>query len=83
MVDPRMPVTTLVDLDALNDDEILHGYRDGRKNDPEPGGNRSRAYWHGWRNGRVDGRHVADPDPAQQQLVRLWLDRERERRNAG
>ena len=53
----RTPVTTADELDALDTDEIVEGYRDGFAGEPEPGDNRSRSYWHGWRNGAVDGRH--------------------------
>lgn len=49
------PITTIADLDTLDSDEIVEGYRDGRSGEPEPGNNRSRSYWHGWRNGMVDG----------------------------
>lgn len=48
-------ITTVAELDTLDGDEMLEGYRDGRAGEPEPRGNRSRAYWHGWRNGAVDG----------------------------
>ncbi len=27
---------------------MIDGYQAARLGDPEPGGNRSRAYWHGW-----------------------------------
>lgn len=37
------------------EDEMLEGYQDGRKQDsPEPSGNRSKSYCHGFRNGRDD-----------------------------
>lgn len=55
------PVRTAADLDTLDDAEIVEGYHDGRAGEPEPGGNRSRSYRHGWRVGRVDGGH-AQPD---------------------
>lgn len=48
------PVATRADLDTLNADEILAGYREFRKGDPEPGPNRGRGYWHGWRNAARD-----------------------------
>jgi hypothetical protein len=50
------PVITLEDLFSLDETEILDGYWDGRDGEPEPKGNRSRAYWHGWRNGMVDSK---------------------------
>lgn len=62
------PVTSLEELDALDDAEMNEGYNDGRANEPEPQGNRSKAYWHGWRNGLVDGKHAV-PDAAQMRLV--------------
>lgn len=51
------PITTIAELDTLDGDEMYEGFRDGFAGEPEPGGNRSRAYWHGWRNGAVDGGH--------------------------
>lgn len=48
------PVKTLADLDALDEKEIVEGYFDGRENAPQPKGNRSRSYWHGWQNGMSD-----------------------------
>lgn len=63
------PVVTLEELDTLDDDEIIEGYWDGRNNEPRPSGNRSKAYWHGWRNGMVDGGH-AKPDAEGMLLAR-------------
>lgn len=50
MDSPFAPVATKVDLETLDLDEIVAGYRDYRRGDPEPGLNRGRAYWHGWCN---------------------------------
>lgn len=36
------------------DSEMLAGYWDGLMGGPEPGGNRSHSYRHGWKNGRDD-----------------------------
>ncbi len=47
-------VRTKADLDMLNQDDILEGYMSAERRDPEPGLNRGRAYWHGWRNRMVD-----------------------------
>jgi hypothetical protein len=63
----RLPVTTAADLDTLDTEEVIEGYRDGRHNEP-CGDNRSRSYWHGWRNGRADGGH-AELDYAQRVLA--------------
>lgn len=70
------PVSTLADLDTLDEAEILEGYRDGLANEPEPGGNRSRAYWHGWRNGMAD-RGIRQIDDAQRELARVFAARGR------
>jgi hypothetical protein len=69
-VSAREPVTTLGDLDTMDWEEVCEGYCDGRKNELEPGDNRSRSYWHGWRNGMVDGGH-RPKDAAQAELARL------------
>ena len=46
------------------------------------GNNRSRSYWHGWRNGRVDGGHDKG-DQAMQALARAVVGRERMRNGGG
>lgn len=52
----REPVLTVMDLARLNDDEMAEGYWGGYGGLP-CGGNRSRSYWHGWRQGARDGKH--------------------------
>lgn len=64
----REAITTIEELLALEEGEMVEGYRDGFSGEPEPGGNRSRAYWHGWRNGNTDFRR-AHPDDAQRSLA--------------
>lgn len=56
----RLAISTLAELDMLDPDEILSGYRDGRAGEPEPGDNHSLSYWHGWRNGVGDRTGVID-----------------------
>lgn len=65
----RIPITKSHVLQHLDDKECIEGYMDGRENSPSPGGNRSFSYWHGWRNGMVDGNH-AKTDDAQMKLAR-------------
>ena len=48
------PVTTLAELDALDEAERMAGYRDTKRGDPEPGANHTRAYHHGWRVRMMD-----------------------------
>ena len=56
----RTPVTTAVELAELDPAEIVEGYHDGKDGMPEPGDNRSKAYWHGWRNGLNDRNRTSD-----------------------
>lgn len=53
----RVPITTRAECEALDSAEIVAGYLDGRIGEPEPGDNRSLAFWHGWRNGAADAGH--------------------------
>lgn len=54
-------VSTLVDLMMLDDADIAAGYSAGLEGAPPPASDRSKGYWHGWRNGLVDsGRRPAD-----------------------
>lgn len=69
MSDERTPVRTLEDLYSLDHIEILEGYMDGLENFPA-GENRSRSYWHGWRNGMMDKGHMPH-DEASAELARL------------
>ena len=50
------PVETVEDLNSLDDDEMLAGYRHGLSDGAEPGSDKSRSFWHGWRNGAVDSK---------------------------
>ena len=49
------PVTTVRDLDSLDDEDIMAGFEAGLAGAPEPHDSQSRSYWHGWRNGAVEG----------------------------
>jgi hypothetical protein len=66
-MDDRTPVTDLAELDALDSDEMVEGFMDGFRGEPEPGNNRSKAYWHGWRNGCAD--RTGETDRAQRVLA--------------
>lgn len=55
------PIETMADLSAQDEDDIVAGYRAGLNGSPRPGADKSRAWWHGWRNGMVDsGRAIKD-----------------------
>lgn len=60
--EPRANVVTAEELASLEIDEIMEGYKDGWHGENEPGGNRSKAYWHGWRNGHNDRAGISDAD---------------------
>jgi hypothetical protein len=48
-------VSTKADLDALDIDEVVAGYSAGWDGElSEPGSDKSRGYWHGWRNAMAD-----------------------------
>lgn len=51
------PVTTSEEMYLLDHDEVVQGYWTGMAGWPEPGNNRTRSFWHGWKNGAVDGGH--------------------------
>lgn len=63
-------ITTLQDPSRQDEKEMLEGYRAGLRGDPEPGSDKSRAHWHGWRNGVVD-QGAAEVDGEQAELARL------------
>lgn len=72
-------VTTLEELDALDDDELMAGHLSAEKGDPEPGGNHSRSFHHGWRTRMMDLHEI--PIPIEHRmLVSAWVERNRARR---
>ena len=62
------PVSTKKDLCLLDMDDVLAGYRSGLDSDSEPGSDKSKGFWHGWRNG-VSDRGLAPIDEDQRQLA--------------
>lgn len=73
------PVRTLDDLDALDATEMTEGYLSTERGDPEPGENRGRAFWHGWRCRMMDYGEI-EADANHRLLVKNWLARERVRK---
>jgi len=61
---------------GLDEAECVAGYWSGRRNDPEPGSDKSRSFCHGWRNGRVDGGY-AQTDRDQQEYARRYVEAQR------
>lgn len=68
------PVTAPEDLDLLDSDEIVAGYRAGLRGEPDQASTMGRGWWHGWRNGMTDSRR-APLDDAQHQLCRAMMAR--------
>lgn len=64
---------TVVDLETLDQADVLAGYYSGLNGDPAPGSDKSRGFFHGWRNGMADTRRT-DTTPEQQQLCREMVD---------
>ena len=72
------PVRTLADLETLCESEVVEGYVKTERGDPEPGENRGRAFWHGWRNRMMDLNGLPHDD-ASRQLVAEYVARARNR----
>jgi hypothetical protein len=60
------PVRTKAELDTLDGEEIIDGYRSAERGDPEPGPNRGKAFWHGWRNAMIDMGELPMDDASRQ-----------------
>src|SRR5690348_13515810 len=56
---PRLAVTP-EKMDALDLEECMFGYIDGRRNEPPPGDNRTDSYVQGWWAGMRAGQHRTD-----------------------
>jgi hypothetical protein len=78
---PFEPVRTVADLNTLDANEILEGYRSAERGDPEPGPNRGRAYWHGWRNRMID-MHELPMDDAARKLVADFIAHDKAKKRA-
>lgn len=76
-----VPVRTKEELDTLNSDDIHDGYMSAERGDPEPGENRGKAYWHGWRNRMID-MHQLPSDDASRRLAREVVAADRKERGS-
>lgn len=81
LVSRHQPVTTLEELDALDDAELLAGFLSAEKGDPEPGANHTRSFHHGWRTRMMDLGEIAIP-AEHRHLVAQWCARVRIKRSA-
>jgi len=73
---PRRPapqgVTTIIELQALDEELVVEGYQAGLKNHQDLA-QTSPSYLHGYLNGLVDGKHAA-PTPSQHLLAREYIE---------
>jgi hypothetical protein len=69
-------VKTLADLDSLDIDEVVEGHLSAERGDPEPGPNRGRAFWHGWRTRMMDLGEI-EIDDDHRRLVKAYVVRDR------
>lgn len=63
------PVRSIADARTLDEGEVVSGYLFGLSGHEEPHDSRTRSFWHGYRNGWVDGGH-GFPDEAMADLAR-------------
>lgn len=75
------PVTSLAELDCFDEAELVEGYLSADAGDPEPGLNRGKAFWHGWRCRMMD-RGLLPIDPTHYVLISDYVKRECDRRRA-
>lgn len=69
-------VKTLDDLDSLDIEQMIEGHMSAERGDPEPGPNRGRSFWHGWRTRMMDLKELP-VDEAHRQLVKAYVARGR------
>jgi len=48
------PLSSVRELDTLDGQDCMAGYFAGLDGASEPGSDKSKSYWHGWRNGMMD-----------------------------
>lgn len=68
MTAPFVKITSIQQLDAMDDALVVAGYQAGRRNEPDYT-RTEQDYWHGFNNGQVDGGH-AKVSAEQMELVR-------------
>lgn len=62
-----LAVRTVAECRRLDESDVMLGYLDGFQGNSISSQSISRSYWHGWRNGAVDGGFIP-PDEAQVEL---------------
>lgn len=67
------PVTSIADLGHLDMADVIIGYQNGLCGCYPPTNEYSRAYWHGWNNGRVDAGQAKETPEQAALRVLIWL----------
>jgi hypothetical protein len=67
----RIPIKKAEKLKQLNEKEVIEGYLDGYRDEPEAGDNRSFSYWHGYQNGKAD--RTSNTTQAQIELAKDYI----------
>ena len=62
-------ISTKDEFEKINDGECISGYKSGLRGGEKPSSLHSKSFWHGWRNGMVDGGHMRI-DSEMRQLAR-------------
>lgn len=70
------PLSTAAEADFLDMDDCVEGYMSGLRTEEEPGSDKSKSFWHGWRNGMID-RGKIPIDEAAQNLCREMIRRQK------
>jgi hypothetical protein len=73
------PVRTMADLKSLDKDQILEGYLSAERGDPEPGPNRGRSFWHGWKNRMIDLGELPGDEASRSLAAEYVADQRRQR----
>jgi hypothetical protein len=66
------PVATVTELNSLDETDMIAGHLSAERGDPEPGPNRGKAFWHGWRTRMMD-LHEIPIDEKHRKLVKEWI----------
>lgn len=63
------PISSKAELAFVDESDCMAGYLSGLENSPHPGSDKSKSFWHGWRNGMMDKGNLR-PDAASENLAR-------------
>lgn len=72
------PVITLEELDTLIEADLIDGFMSAERGDPEPGENRGKSFWHGWRSRMMDLGEIQS-SPEHRALTEAYVERMRKK----